>query len=301
MGITILLMIAFDVKMLTTSKKDVFSGVIVLLVLFGPASASFTYCISQMFRSPSRCSIFIILQGFFFGVGGPLAVLYLQIYGREIWKPQPKLLVAANAISWVMRFNPFFNLGKGLLYAIYIETIHLIEKGVFTAWSSDILKYEVIFLAWQSIAYLVLAIVLDKSSANPRNVEIFKRIVGFFTLEWLSPKQRRIGTAAGSLPEDDDVLAEQTRVETGQANDDLIVLNKLSKVYSNGTKAVDRMSLGIAPGECFGLLGINGTLIAIAFNMCAHNFNSHINLQLDCGRCRKDNNDANANSRVSTD
>lgn len=35
-------------------------------------------------------------------------------------------------------------------------------------------------------------------------------------------------------------------------------MNELSKVYPNGKRAVDVMSLGIPPGECFGLLGING-------------------------------------------
>merc|ERR1711937_87359 len=57
---------------------------------------------------------------------------------------------------------------------------------------------------------------------------------------------------------DDDVAAEEQRVLSGGANDDLIVLSQLGKVYSNGKRAVDSMSLGIPPGQCFGLLGING-------------------------------------------
>lgn len=257
MGITLILMFAFDVTMLTTSKKDVLSGVIVLLLLFGPAAASFTYCLSLFFRSPSRCNVFVIIQGFFFGVGGPLAVLYLQIYGREIWKPQPKLIMAANAISWVMRFNPFFCLGKGLLYVIYIETIHLIEKGVSSVWSSEILKYEVIFLAWQSIGYLLLAILLDRTLTSPRFVEIYEDLAQFLSFKWLL-SQESPASASFASPEDDDVIAEQDRVARGKASEELIVLNKLTKVYSNGKKAVDRLSLGIAPGQCFGLLGING-------------------------------------------
>merc|ERR1711937_978325 len=57
---------------------------------------------------------------------------------------------------------------------------------------------------------------------------------------------------------DDDVAAEETRVLNGGANDDLIVLSQLGKVYGNGKRAVDSLSLGIPPGQCFGLLGING-------------------------------------------
>jgi hypothetical protein len=257
MVITVMLMFVFDVTMLTTSKREVLSGVIVLLILFGPAAASFTYCISQFFRSPSRCNVFVIIQGFFFGVGGPLAVLYLQIYGREIWKPQPKLIMAANVISWVMRFNPFFCLGKGLLYAIYIETINLIEKGVFSVWSSDILKYEVIFLAWQSIGYLFLAVTLDKCLSNPSIMDFYEDLVRFLSFKWLLSREGN-SLVSFKSPEDNDVIAEQDRVARGNANHDLIVLNKLTKIYSNGKKAVDRLSLGIPPGQCFGLLGING-------------------------------------------
>jgi ATP-binding cassette, subfamily A (ABC1), member 3 len=58
--------------------------------------------------------------------------------------------------------------------------------------------------------------------------------------------------------DDEDVITEQNRVLAGQANNDLIVVSELTKKYDNGKIAVNNMSLGIPPGECFGLLGING-------------------------------------------
>lgn len=54
------------------------------------------------------------------------------------------------------------------------------------------------------------------------------------------------------------MLAEQQLVHSGKADEDRIVIRNLSKVYDNGKVAVDSLSIGIAPGECFGLLGING-------------------------------------------
>ena len=59
-------------------------------------------------------------------------------------------------------------------------------------------------------------------------------------------------------PDDDDVVREQQLVRSGKAEADRIVIRNLSKVYDDGKVAVDNISIGIAPGECFGLLGING-------------------------------------------
>jgi hypothetical protein len=70
-------------------------------------------------------------------------------------------------------------------------------------------------------------------------------------------KQKRTGAAtlAENDVDDPDVLAENERVDAGGANDDLIVLNHLTKVYDTGKVAVDNLCLGIPPGQCFGLLG----------------------------------------------
>jgi ATP-binding cassette, subfamily A (ABC1), member 3 len=62
---------------------------------------------------------------------------------------------------------------------------------------------------------------------------------------------------ATSTP-DDDVVAEEELVLSGTSEADAIAIKRLTKVYDDGKVAVDNLSLGIAPGECFGLLGING-------------------------------------------
>ena len=64
--------------------------------------------------------------------------------------------------------------------------------------------------------------------------------------------------ADGSSVIDEDVAIENERVASGAADNSLIVVNDLTKVYDNGKRAVDHLSLGIPAGECFGLLGING-------------------------------------------
>jgi ATPase subunit of ABC transporter with duplicated ATPase domains len=70
-------------------------------------------------------------------------------------------------------------------------------------------------------------------------------------------KSKAPRNAATSVP-DDDVVAEEELVLSGTSEPDAIAIKRLTKVYDDGKVAVDNLSLGIAPGECFGLLGING-------------------------------------------
>ena len=52
---------------------------------------------------------------------------------------------------------------------------------------------------------------------------------------------------------------------SGHAADEMVVCNQLTKVYDNGKVAVNNVSLGIPRGECFGLLGTNGTYAPAQF------------------------------------
>uniref|UniRef100_A0A672ZS52 ABC transporter domain-containing protein n=1 Tax=Sphaeramia orbicularis TaxID=375764 RepID=A0A672ZS52_9TELE len=79
---------------------------------------------------------------------------------------------------------------------------------------------------------------------------------------------------AALLPEDRDVAEERKRVLECQPMVESMVgspliLQELSKVYSSGESllAVDRLSLAVGKGECFGLLGFNGAGKTTTFKM----------------------------------
>jgi ABC-type glutathione transport system ATPase component len=104
----------------------------------------------------------------------------------------------------------------------------------------------------------VLTILIDILSTKPSTSLLLKRLTDCLTFHLLlSDQPTKIQDKEG-ICDDDDVIVENERVRTGKADADLIVLNALSKQYPNRKQAVDFMSLGIAPGQCFGLLGING-------------------------------------------
>ena len=116
------------------------------------------------------------------------------------------------------------------------------------AWSEPILLIEVIFLIAQSILYPLLAIQIDKWSTNPRAVSMWRRMT------CRCSGKKSVGDMSMAIPDDDDVVAEQERVINGGANDDLIVLSQLTKQYDDGKLAVNNLSFGIPPGQCFGLV-----------------------------------------------
>ena len=249
--VVVALMYALDVESFITTDKGASSTTLALLILFGPASAGFTYILSFRFKSPSMANLFIIVFNFFIGMAGPTICLVLRLLAADPGNPKPNLETAAIVLEWVLRFIPSFCLGKGLLFTINIVFFQTLESQPLTTWSPEIALYEVIFLGMESIVYIFVTIQIDILSTKPRTLIVLKKVKDCLTLKWLFGKKTHTTddevTEAESV--DEDVIAENERVDSGGADDDLIVLHNLSKVYPNGKRAVDHVSLGIPPGE----------------------------------------------------
>lgn len=169
---------------------------------------------------------------------------------------KPNLIDIANILQWILRFNPSFCLGNAIFKCINIELFAFLAGDYnLSVWSKPAILYEIIFLGCQSIGYMLLAIQLDRWSANPRALSVWQTFIKIVTLQFFFHSGSKGSPDDVVLPDDDDVLKEQDRVMSGKANDDLIVVSQLTKVYDTGKKAVDNISLGIPAGECFGLLG----------------------------------------------
>ena len=257
--ISVILMFAFDIDPYTTTERGVVGGTITALVLFGPAAAGFTYCVSFAFTSPSMCNLFIIIFSFLIGLAGPLVATILRLIGDPTGLNNPSLVTAATIVEWVLRIFPSFNLGSSLLKINSIAAYEGLAQKPITVWDPSMILYETIFQGIWCVVYILLAIQLDKWSTNPRIVGIWQKCIRCVTCRWMcGGKESKRGESGSAASMDEDVIAENERVASGEANGDLIVIDQLTKVYDNGKVAVNNLSLGIPPGQCFGLLGING-------------------------------------------
>ncbi len=230
-----------------------------MLVLFGPAAAGFTYILSFFFKSPSMCNMFTVCFNFFISMAGAIVVLILRLLAADPTLDKNNLKTAAIVLEWILRFVPSFCLGRGLLFSINIEFFEFIEGKPLTVWSPTIALYDVIFLAIGAVAYIIVTIQLDILSTKPKVVNNFRYLC---SCKWISCKGKQIDEHVSVNDiDDEDVSAENARVLSGDADDDLIVLKDLTKKYPNGKLAVNNISLGIPPGECFGLLGVSFLLM----------------------------------------
>jgi ATP-binding cassette subfamily A (ABC1) protein 3 len=262
----VILMYATGLDAFTRNERDIPSGVIAVLVLFGPAAAGFTYCLSFLFGNPSTANLFVIVFNFFVGFAGPMVCFILRLIQSSTntasggdSKPDQSLKLTAQIIEGIGRFIPSFAFGKALLFTVNIDTFATFNSDPdLSVWSPDILQTEVIFLAWEAIVYVWIAVMIDKLSTKPRAVQMWKSFVSYITCRCCCKPSSDDEITRDETPLDDDVANEVTRIHDGQGNSDLIVLNDLTKMYNDTKLAVDHMTFGIPAGECFGLLGING-------------------------------------------
>jgi len=78
--VVVALMYALDVESFITTDKGASSTTLALLILFGPASAGFTYILSFKFKSPSMANLFIIVFNFFIGMAGKVRVSIVLLH-----------------------------------------------------------------------------------------------------------------------------------------------------------------------------------------------------------------------------
>jgi ABC-type multidrug transport system ATPase subunit len=230
------------------TRGQSFSGVIALFMLFGTSAPPFAYLCSFFLNQSAGTQTVILFVNFITG-------LILMIVGIILRLIPSTRDVYMDVIRFIFMLFPAHAFGDGLDSIVIKELWSFYELGggkMYGVFDLNITGYNLIFMAWESVAYLALVIIIDYVRQTP----------------WLYAKIFRESTPPRTKDEDEvdeDVKAEQDKVLSGYYDTSgpggtpaSVILKNIKKVYPGGNYAVRGVSLAVNNGECFGLLGING-------------------------------------------
>ncbi|XP_030704320.1 phospholipid-transporting ATPase ABCA3 isoform X2 [Globicephala melas] len=134
----------------------------------------------------------------------------------------------------------------------------------FYAWSTPGVGRFVTSMATSGFAYLTLLFLIE--------TDLLWRLKACLCAFQRRRALTEVYTRTSALPEDQDVVDERNRILAPSLDsllDTPLIIKELSKVYEQRAPllAVDKVSLAVQKGECFGLLGFNGAGKTTTFKM----------------------------------
>ncbi|KAM7416939.1 hypothetical protein PAMA_018832 [Pampus argenteus] len=246
----VIILFVFDLPAYTSPTN--FPAVLSLFLLYGWSITPIMYPASFWFEVPSTAYVFLIVINLFIGITATVATFLLQLFEHD------KDLKKVNSyLKSCFLIFPNYNLGHGLMEMAYNEYIneYYAKIGQFDKMKSpfewDIVTRGLVAMTIEGFVGFLITILCQYN---------FLR------------KPLRVPVTCQPIEDDDvDVASERRRVLRGDADNDMLKIENLTKVYKSRKMgrilAVDRLCLGIQPGECFGLLGVNGAGKTTTFKM----------------------------------
>ncbi|XP_041855370.1 ATP-binding cassette sub-family A member 2 isoform X4 [Melanotaenia boesemani] len=246
----IIILFVFDLPAYTSTTN--FPAVLALFLLYGWSITPIMYPASFWFEVPSTAYVFLIVINLFIGITATVATFLLQLFEHD------KDLKKVNSyLKSCFLIFPNYNLGHGLMEMAYNEYIneYYAKIGQFDKMKSpfewDIVTRGLVAMTIEGFVGFLITILCQYN---------FLR------------KPPRVPVSCQPIDDDDiDVACERRRVLRGDADNDMLKIENLTKVYKSRKMghilAVDRLCLGVRPGECFGLLGVNGAGKTTTFKM----------------------------------
>ncbi|XP_078106456.1 ATP-binding cassette sub-family A member 2 [Sander vitreus] len=246
----VIILFVFDLPAYTSPTN--FPAVLSLFLLYGWSITPIMYPASFWFEVPSTAYVFLIVINLFIGITATVATFLLQLFEHD------KDLKKVNSyLKSCFLIFPNYNLGHGLMEMAYNEYIneYYAKIGQFDKMKSpfewDIVTRGLVAMTIEGFVGFLITILCQYN---------FLR------------KPTRVPVSCQPIDDDDvDVACERRRVLQGDADNDMLKIENLTKLYKSRKMghilAVDRLCLGVRPGECFGLLGVNGAGKTTTFKM----------------------------------
>nr|XP_044605365.1 retinal-specific phospholipid-transporting ATPase ABCA4 isoform X2 [Equus asinus] len=238
--------IGFQKKAYTSPNN--LPALVALLMLYGWAVTPMMYPASFLFDVPSTAYVALSCANLFIGINSSAITFILELFENN------RTLLSFNAVlRKLLIIFPHFCLGRGLIDLALSQAVTDVyarfgEQHSSNPFQWDLIGKNLVAMAAEGVVYFLLTLLIQYH---------------FFLTQWIGePSKEPI------VDEDDDVAEERQRIISGGNKTDILRLNELTKIYS-GTSipAVDRLCVGVRPGECFGLLGVNGAGKTTTFKM----------------------------------
>ncbi|XP_061620276.1 phospholipid-transporting ATPase ABCA1-like isoform X1 [Phyllopteryx taeniolatus] len=222
-------------------------ALVLLLVFYGWSITPTMYPASFVFSVPSTAYVVLTCVNLFIGINGSVATFVMELLDDD------SVSYINDIVKQVLLVFPHFCLGRGLIDMAKNQAM----ANLFSSFGEDRFKEP---LSWEMVGKNLCAMAIQGAVMFAITLLIQYK---FFC------KPRFISAKSYSVEEEDvDVAHERKRVYAGKAQNDLLRIYDLTKVYpGKRTPAVDRLCVGVPVAECFGLLGINGAGKTTTFKM----------------------------------
>uniref|UniRef100_A0A671NXP9 P-type phospholipid transporter n=1 Tax=Sinocyclocheilus anshuiensis TaxID=1608454 RepID=A0A671NXP9_9TELE len=215
-----------------------------LLLLYGWSITPLMYPASFLFKIPSTAYVVLTSVNILIGINGSVSTFVMELFGNN------EIGGINDILKNVLLIFPHFCLGRGLIDMVKNQAMaDALERFGENRFRSplewDMVGKNLFAMAVEGVVFFIITVLIQYRFFFEPNAK-------------LSP----IGE------EDEDVARERQRIMSGAGQGDILELRQLTKVYKRKQKpAVDRLCVGIPPGECFGLLGVNGAGKTSTFKM----------------------------------
>ncbi|NXJ15448.1 ABCA4 protein, partial [Odontophorus gujanensis] len=245
-GLVVVIFIGFKKKAYTSQTNlPVF---VALLLLYGWAVIPMMYPAASFFSVPSTAYVALSCINLFVGINSSAITFILELFENN-----PTLLRFNKTLKNVLIVFPHFCLGRGLIDLAINQAVSEVyarfgEEHVSNPFQWDFVGKNLVAMAVQGVAFFILNLLMQHQ---------------LFPSRWFAETAKSPITG-----EDEDVAEERKRIMNGGNKTNILELQELTKIYAGRHKpAVDRLCVGIRPGECFGLLGVNGAGKTTTFKM----------------------------------
>ncbi|XP_024139098.1 phospholipid-transporting ATPase ABCA1 isoform X1 [Oryzias melastigma] len=245
--LVILIFVCFQQKAYVSSAN--LPVLALLLLLYGWSITPLMYPASFFFTIPSTAYVVLTSVNILIGINGSISTFVMELFGDH------EIGGINDILKNVLLIFPHFCLGRGLIDMVKNQAMaDALERFGENRFRSplewDMVGKNLFAMAVEGVVFFIITLLIQyRFCIKPRPIT----------------KLTKMGTLG---EEDEDVARERQRIVQGLGQGDILELRQLTKVFKRKQKpAVDRLCVGIPPGECFGLLGVNGAGKTTTFKM----------------------------------